>query len=145
MTLAPWPDAYELLCITIVLQNAQVSRSVKMLEALLGRFGTAVRFGGESFHAFWPVAELAAAEEVELRSLKVGYRAKSFSRVSEFFEENPSFEEDVRALPREEAAKRLREIYGVGPATGWYLLFESLKHSMPSITYRPGSRRSCRA
>jgi 3-methyladenine DNA glycosylase/8-oxoguanine DNA glycosylase len=31
-------------------------------------------------------------------------------------------------LPREAAAKRLREIYGVGPATAWYLLFESLKH-----------------
>lgn len=119
---------YELLCITIFLQNAQVSRSVKMLEALLGRYGSAVRFGGESLLAFWNPSDLATARDEELRELKVGYRSKSLARVSHFFEEHPGFEEELRALPRDDAAKRLRDIYGVGPATAWYLLFESLKH-----------------
>lgn len=119
---------YELLCITIVLQNAQVSRSVKMLEALLGRFGSTVRFGGESLSVFWIASELTAAQDEDLRELKVGYRSKSFSRVSRYFEHHPRIEEELRGLPREAAAKRLREIYGVGPATAWYLLFESLKH-----------------
>ena len=99
-----------------------------MLEAMLGRFGSAVRFGGESLSAFWTPSDLAAADEEELRKLKVGYRSKSFSRVSRFFEEHPGIEEELRGLPRDCAAKRLREIYGVGPATAWYLLFESLKH-----------------
>lgn len=99
-----------------------------MLEALLGRFGTVVRFGGEKLSAFWTASELAAVEEGELRNLKVGYRAKFFSRVSRFFEKHPSFEEEMRGLPSEAAGRRLREIYGVGPATSWYLLFEGLKH-----------------
>lgn len=119
---------YELQCIAIVLQNAHVSRSVTMLEALLGRFGSAVRFGGGSLSAFWTPSELAAVRDEELRELKVGYRSKSFSRVSQFFKERPNFEEELRTLSREEAAKQLREIYGVGPATACYLLFESLKH-----------------
>jgi len=119
---------YELLCITISLQNAQVSRSVKMLETLLCKYGTLLLFGGEELYGFWSPVTLAAREEKELRDLKVGYRAKSFLRVSQFFERHPEFENEVRVLPKDMARKRLQEIYGVGPATAWYLLFESLKH-----------------
>lgn len=119
---------YELLCISIVLQNAQVSRSVKMLEAMLSRFGERIQFDGVNLFAFWPPSVIAMAEETDLRELKVGYRAKSILCVSKFFSEHPDFEERIRSLSREQAAKSLREIYGVGPATAWYLLFESLKH-----------------
>lgn len=119
---------YELLCITIVLQNAQVSRSVKMLQAMLDRFGKRVQFDGVYLFAFWPSSAVANADEAELRELKVGYRAKSFLSVSQFFSEHPGFEDEVRLLSKVDAARRLREIYGVGPATAWYLLFESLKH-----------------
>lgn len=119
---------YELLCITIVLQNAQVSRSVKMLQALLRQYGETVQFDGEELYAFWLPCLLAEVEEQELRDLKVGYRAKSFLHVSRFFANNPSFEDEIRTLPRDSAAKRLQEIYGVGPASTGYLLFESLKH-----------------
>lgn len=119
---------YELMCISIVLQNAQVSRSVNMLEAMLSRFGEKIQFDGVSLFAFWPSSVVAVADETELRELKVGYRAKSFLRVSQFFSDHSNFEDEIRLLSREEAAKRLRKIYGVGPATAWYLLFESLKH-----------------
>jgi len=119
---------YELLCITIVLQNTQVSRSVKMLNALLGRFGSVVNFAGESLAVFWSPSKLAAANDKELRDLKVGYRAKCFLRVSQFFENHPDFEAAVRGLSKEAAEHRLRQIYGVGPATASYLLFDNLKH-----------------
>jgi 3-methyladenine DNA glycosylase/8-oxoguanine DNA glycosylase len=119
---------YELLCISIVLQNAQVGRSVKMLQSLLGRYGSLIRFGGKEMYAFWAPSALAATSEEELRQLKVGYRAKAFLRVSRFFEDHAEFEAELRSLPKDVAGKRLREIYGVGPATSWYLLFESLKH-----------------
>ncbi len=119
---------YELLCISIVLQNCQVSRSAKMLEAMLARFGKKIQFDGVDLYTFWQASSVAIADEAELRELKVGYRAKSFLRVSQFFSDHPDFENEVRFLSREEAAKRLREIYGVGPATVWYLLFENLKH-----------------
>lgn len=119
---------YELLCITIVLQNAQITRSVKMLQAMLDRFGERVRFDGVDLFAFWPSFSIANVDEAELRELKVGYRAKSFLRVSQFLSEHFDFEDEVRLLSKEDAARHLREIYGVGPATAWYLLFESLKH-----------------
>lgn len=119
---------YELVCISIVLQNAQVSRSVKMLEAMLNRFGENIQFDGVNLFAFWPSSVVAMTQETELRGLNVGYRAKSILRVSRFFSEHPDFEERVRSLSGDQAAKRLREIYGVGPATAGYLLFESLKH-----------------
>lgn len=119
---------YELLCITITLQNATVSRSVKMLEALLQRYGTQIEFGGECIYAFWPPSSLATEDESDLREVKVGYRAKHLIRVSRFFEDHPKFEEELRTMSKEKAKRRLQEIYGVGPATAWYLLFESLKH-----------------
>ena len=119
---------YELLCITIVLQNCQVSRSVKMLQTMLDRFGKKIRFDGVDLFAFWTSSAVANADETELRELKVGYRAKSFLRVSQFFSEHPGFEDEVRLLSREDASKRVRKIYGIGPATAWYLLFENLKH-----------------
>lgn len=119
---------YELLCITITLQNAQVSRSVKMLGILLQTYGTAVEFDNHKLYAFWPPDKLALAAEEDLRALKVGYRAKSFNRVSIFFVENSDFEVNARSLSKEEAADRLKQIYGVGPATAWYLSFEGLKH-----------------
>jgi 3-methyladenine DNA glycosylase/8-oxoguanine DNA glycosylase len=95
---------------------------------MLARFGERIQFDGVNLYVFWPSSSVATADETELREIKVGYRAKSFLRVPQFFSERPDVEDEVRLLSREEAAKRLREIYGVGPATAWYLLLESLKH-----------------
>lgn len=119
---------YELLCITTLLQNTVVSRTVKMMRSMLERYGAAVQLGGHHLYAIWRPEVLVGIEDAELRALKVGYRSKTFLRISDFFVNNPSFEQALRQLPKEAAAKRLREVYGVGPATVWYLLFESLKH-----------------
>ncbi len=74
------------------------------------------------------VARIPISQSLHWNWPQFGYRSKSFLRVSRFFEDHPNFEEELRGLPREAAAKRFREIYGVGPATTSYLLFESLKH-----------------
>lgn len=119
---------YEQLCISLVLQNTQVSRSVTMLSALLQEFGTSIEFDGRHMYAFWQPSALAGAMESRLRSLRVGYRAKAFRRTSQFFTRHPNFDSEVRDLPKDEARQRLMKIFGVGPATSWYLLFENLKH-----------------
>jgi len=119
---------YELLCITIVLQNAQVNRSVKMLSNLLSKYGKKICFDNQELFSFWTPKELLKVTEEDLRELKVGYRAKSFLRVSSFFAEKASFEQQLRTLSKPEASKQLRCIYGVGPATCGYLLFEKLHH-----------------
>ena len=117
---------YEMLVVYVVLQNATVRRSVQMMTALLERYGTPLAFDGRRLYAFWPPGVLAAASEEELRSLKVGYRARTLKRLSEAFAAGEVDEAGLRGLSNEEARRELLRLYGIGPASVWYLLFEVL-------------------
>lgn len=119
---------YELICVTIVLQNAQVRRSVSMLHSLLATYGERIEFDGRELFAFWTPAQMTIPGEDELRGLKVGYRAKSFCRVARIFADDPDLETRVRRLPKQDASRDLQRIYGIGPASSGYLLFEFLHH-----------------
>jgi 3-methyladenine DNA glycosylase/8-oxoguanine DNA glycosylase len=128
---------YEYLVIAIVLQNATVRRSVQMLQALFGRYGTLVRFDRRELYGFWDAATLAGTTERELRTLKVGYRAKSLLAISEAI---AAGEVDTLALRRatvEEQRAALLSLYGVGPASVGYILvdvfhaFDELAHISP--------------
>jgi len=119
---------YELLVISIALQNATVRRTVQMMEALLDKYGTKVRFDGKELYAFWEPERLERASEQELRELKVGYRAKYLKKTSEDFAKGVVDEFKLRQMPMEEAKKELDKLYGVGPASASILLFEALHH-----------------
>jgi len=119
---------YELLVISILLQNASVRRTVHMMEALLAKYGTKVRFDGKELYAFWEPKRLERATEHELRELKVGYRAKYLKKTSEDFVNGVVDELKLRQMTMEEAKKELDKLYGVGPASASILLFEALHH-----------------
>lgn len=119
---------YELLIIAIVLQNATVRRSQQMLDALIERFGTKVRFGNEELWAIWLPERLNSVSEQELRDLKIGYRAKFIKRLSQNFAEGDIDEFKLRNLDKESAKKELLKLYGVGPETARILLFEAFHH-----------------
>jgi 3-methyladenine DNA glycosylase/8-oxoguanine DNA glycosylase len=119
---------YELLVISIVLQNATVRRTVQMIEALLSKYGPKVRFDGKELYAFWKPEQLYKATEEELRALKVGYRAKYLKRTSEDFAKGVVDEFKLRQMSMEEAKKELDKLYGVGPASASILLFEAMHH-----------------
>lgn len=119
---------YELLVISIVLQNATVRRTVQMMEALLGKYGTKVRFDGKILYVFWKPERLNQTSEQELRELKIGYRAKYLKKTSEDFVKGVIDEHKLRQMPMEEAKKELDKLYGVGPASASILLFEALHH-----------------
>jgi len=119
---------YELLVISIVLQNATVRRTVQMMEALLDKYGMKVRFDGKELYAFWEPKRLYRATEQELRELKVGYRAKYLKKTSEDFVKGVVDESKLRQMTMEEAKKELDKLYGVGPASASILLFEALHH-----------------
>ena len=119
---------YELLVISIVLQNATVRRTVQMMEALLDKYGTKVKFDGKELYAFWEPERLERATEQELRELKVGYRAKYLKKTSEDFVNGVVDEFKLRQMSMEEAKKELDKLYGVGPASASILLFEALHH-----------------
>lgn len=115
---------YETLVIYVVLQNATVRRSVQMLENLFDRFGSKVGFDGKVLYAFWEPKDMAKATEDELRELKVGYRAKFFAKITEQFVNKTVDEFALRKMPKDQVRKDMQKLYGVGPASVEYLLFE---------------------
>ena len=119
---------YEYLIIGIVLQNATVRRSIQMFQALLENFGELLEFDGKKLWVFWNPGGLSKVSEEKLRSLKVGYRAKSIKRIDGQFANGLIDEFDLRTRGREIQMERLLELYGVGPATVWYLLFDVFHH-----------------
>ncbi len=114
---------YESLVIYVVLQNATIRRSVQMLDNLFGAYGTLLHFDGRALYGFWPPETLDAAPEEDLRALKVGYRAKSLKRISGQFARGEIDAAALRQLPNDELKRELLELYGIGPASVWYLMF----------------------
>jgi 3-methyladenine DNA glycosylase/8-oxoguanine DNA glycosylase len=119
---------YEFLVVTTVLQNTTVRRTIAMLRALFEQYGSTVRFDGRELSAFWSPPVFVAAGEQELRELKVGYRAKTFVRVASAFAADEVDEFEIRGLDRESAQRALLRLYGIGPASVWYLLFSQFHH-----------------
>ena len=122
-------NLYELLIISIVLQNATIRRTVQMMDALLKSYGEKVEFDSREFYAIWLPEKMEKATEQDLRDLKIGYRAKFIKRLSHDFVEGKVNELKLRKMPQEKALKELLKLYGVGPETARILLFEVCHHS----------------
>lgn len=119
---------YEYLIIGIVLQNATVRRSIQMFKALLENYGTPLEFDGKKLWCFWKPGRLKKVSYDDLRALKVGYRAKAIKIIDDQFSDGVLDEMELRKKDRETQMKELLKIYGVGPATVWYLLFDVFHH-----------------
>ncbi len=115
---------YEYLIIGIVLQNCTVRRSIQMMQSLFEKYGTLLEFAGKKLWCFWEPGSLKDVTEDELRALKVGYRAKSIKKNDDYFMRGFVNELELRKKDRETQMKELLKLYGVGPATVWYLLFD---------------------
>ena len=123
-----YSSLYEYLMIAIVLQNATVRRSVQMMQALDERYGTPVSYDNKELYVTWAPEAIRGAAEDELRSLKVGYRAKSIMRVTEAFVSGQVDEVALRDCPRAEQRQALLALYGVGPASVEYILSDVFHH-----------------
>jgi 3-methyladenine DNA glycosylase/8-oxoguanine DNA glycosylase len=119
---------YEFLVITTLLQNTVVRRSVQMMANLFERFGKRIQFAGKDLFCFWSPSTVHAVDETELRSLKLGYRAKILKRQAMAFFDNLLDEQELRGLAKDPLREKLLELYGVGPATVQYILFEVFHH-----------------
>lgn len=119
---------YEYLIIGVVLQNASVRRSVQMFKALLEHYGTQIEFDEKTLWCFWSPGKLGNVSEDDLRALKVGYRARSIKKIDEHFSKGLINEKELRTADRETQMTELLKLYGVGPATVWYLLFDVFHH-----------------
>ncbi len=119
---------YESLIIYIVLQNATVRRTYQMLENLFGEFGKKVKFDNKILVTFWEPKAIVKVSEQALRDLKLGYRAKFLKRISEQFTKGEIDELEMRKMEMEELKKEALKLYGIGPASVEYLLFEDFYH-----------------
>jgi len=119
---------YEYLIIGIVLQNATVKRSVNMLQALFENYGILLEFDQKKLWCFWKPGSLKQVTENQLRALKVGYRAKSIKKVDKQFAQKLIDEFKLRRKDRDTQKEELLKLYGIGPATVWYLLFDVFHH-----------------
>ena len=119
---------YEYSIIGIVLQNASIKRSMQMFQALLENYGKLLEFDGKKLWCFWNPDKFKKISEEDLRVLKVGYRAKSIKKISDQFAQGLIDEMRLRKQNRETQMNELLKLYGVGPATVWYLLFDVFHH-----------------
>lgn len=115
---------YETLMIYVVLQNATVKRSVQMLENLFEKFGKKAKYDGKVLSVFWEPENMEKSSEQELRDLKVGYRAKFLMKITEQFTKKRIDEFALRNMDKEDVKKEMLKLYGIGPASVEYLLFE---------------------
>jgi len=115
---------YEYLIIGIVLQNAAVRRSVQMYHALLDAYGALLQYDGKRLYGLWPPGALVDVSEEDLRELKVGYRARSIKRIDDAFAADAVDEIHLRRCDLDTQRRALLDLYGVGPATVWYLLMD---------------------
>ncbi len=114
---------YEALIIYFVLQNAPVRRSVQMLENLFNKLGEKVEFDNKTLSIFWDPKKIKTTEQ-ELRELKIGYRAKFILKLTEQFAKGEVDEFKLRKEKEKEVKQKALELYGIGPASVEYLLFE---------------------
>ncbi len=115
---------YETLVIYFVLQNATVRRSVQMLENLFDKFGKKVKFDNKILSTFWSPEKMIKSTEQELRDLKVGYRVKFFIKLTKQFVKKEINEFELRKKEKEEVKEKMLKLYGIGPASIEYILFE---------------------
>lgn len=115
---------YEFLIISIVLQNATVRRSVAMMQVLFERHGALLEYDKKQFWCFWEPEVMTKTNEQKLRSLKVGYRAKSLIKVSAPFAKGEINELALRKKPQEIQEETLISLYGIGPASVGYIMFD---------------------
>lgn len=119
---------YEYLIIGIVLQNCTVRRSIQMMQVLFDNYGTLLDFDSKQLWSFWEPGRLKDVSEEGLRSLKLGYRAKSIKKTDDHFAQGLIDEMQLRDKDQDTQKKELLKLYGVGPATVWYLLFDVFHH-----------------
>lgn len=135
---SPW-SLYEYLTIGTILQNTNIARTVQMADALAQRLSTWYSFpDGTVLASFWEPRRVVELGEQALRDAKLGYRAKILTRVGAQFLEQPDLEKSLwkHADDPDVLRSRLRAIYGVGPATTGYLMFDIFK-CLDEFTYLP--------
>jgi len=123
MRIGMFDDIFGDTILAILLQMAPMSRSNRMMDAVLEHYGTTISFDGKQV-TLWPrPAYIAGVDPVDLREkAKIGYRAERLVQAAEYLTIHPLSLKELSALHEEEAVKKLTEIPGVGPYSAGIIL-----------------------
>lgn len=119
---------YELLVISLVLQNTNVKRTRTMLKNLLERYGSKVKFDNKELFVFFKPERISKAKEKELWKCKLGYRAPYIKSISQSFANKKINECELRKMDKENAKEKLMELRGIGPYSVDIILAEALRY-----------------
>jgi 3-methyladenine DNA glycosylase/8-oxoguanine DNA glycosylase len=121
-------NLFEILNISIILQNANVQRSQKMLANLLYHLGNRIYFDGVMLDVFYSPQRLHNVTEPQLRELGLGYRSRYILELAKLFCQRKSFEKEIRSMPSTQIREELLKIKGVGPYSANLVLFSYFRN-----------------
>ena len=109
-------DAVEALIAFLCASCNTIVKIRRTIAALARRYGEPIaEVDGETFYAFPTVEALAYADEVALRADLWGFRAPRVIEAARFLLGQPdAWLEMLREAPREEAARELTSLFGIG-------------------------------
>jgi DNA-3-methyladenine glycosylase II len=122
--IARWPNLFEALVISILLQQISTAGAITMKRRLVEKFGETLLSGGETLYAFPRAGTLARARADELRALGLsGSKAASIIGLARRVEEGDLNEEELGREENETLIERLTGLRGVGRWTAeWALM-----------------------
>ncbi|HUQ32599.1 MAG TPA: AlkA N-terminal domain-containing protein [Pyrinomonadaceae bacterium] len=122
--IARWPDLFEALVISILLQQISTAGAITLKRRLVEKFGETINSAGETFHAFPRASSLAQAKLEDVRALGLsGSKAASIIELARRVLEGTLSEEDLEKEDNEMLIARLTELRGVGRWTAeWALM-----------------------
>lgn len=106
--------------------NTNIPMIRRMLGALAKKYGKAVSVDGLTFHTFPSASALHRAEESELRSCGLGYRAKALKAAAGAVATGALNLNLLKKMGYDDARKELLQLYGVGPKIADCVLLFSL-------------------
>ena len=122
LSVEPWECLISFICSA----NSNMSRIHANMEAMAESFGEPVTLDGRVVHTFPTPQRLAAAGELALRSLGLGFRAPYVARAASAVADGELDLEGLRLLPYQEAKLRLVELPGIGSKIADCVLLHSL-------------------
>lgn len=122
--IARWPDLFEALTISILLQQISTAGAITFKRRLVEKFGERLRSAGEIFYAFPSAERLARAPQAGLRALGLSNsKAASIIELASRIRAGELQEDELACEDNESLIARLTQLRGIGRWTAeWALM-----------------------
>ncbi len=121
---------FDILSITILLQNAPVKRTNQMILSLLHRFGRPISFDDRSIYLwFTPESIDTTTLDVLKEECRMGYRAPYLKSIASSILRGYDLE-SLRSLPTPDAKNRLMELKGIGGYSAEMVLLDMRRYDV---------------